>query len=475
MISITPQGSIYLCKTLLVNDYKNQLTFSNATAQLTYFNSTIQKTFDNYTYIKKDNVIKVGENIDSIIGCNYLFYKNTGFTNKYYFCFITNMEYVNENCTAITIETDCFQTYQFDIVYKKCFVEREHVNDDTAGLHTIDEGLELGEYVANFKRQWLFENFNVNQLGIVLAATESPSGSIAGGDQVDGIYSGVKYFSFKNDDTDSTLTQNPDWYGIHWLNDFISQYASASKISAIKSIFMYPLEFLNGYTKSTHLESTSNLPTSYYINTTHTLHNKDMYLNTTYFGGDIQTGYLPTNNKLYTYPYTYLLVSNNNGSNVIYKYEDFEARNPSFIIQGALTPSGSIRMVPLNYKGVARNDAEGINMGKFPVCSWDSDIYTNWLTQNGVNMALQTAGSAIAIGASAATGNPIGVASGILSIANSMAEINKQSKIPLQAEGNINSGDATTASGTNDFIFYNMSIKAEYAQLIDYYFRNVRL
>ena len=75
MISVTPQASIYLCKTPLINDYKNQLTFSNLTSQLNYFNSRIQKTFDNYTYIKKDNVIKVGENIDSIIVSNYLFYR----------------------------------------------------------------------------------------------------------------------------------------------------------------------------------------------------------------------------------------------------------------------------------------------------------------------------------------------------------------------------------------------------------------
>ena len=50
MITVTPQGQIYVCKTPLENDYKNQLTFTNKNTQLTYFNSTIQQTFDNYTY-----------------------------------------------------------------------------------------------------------------------------------------------------------------------------------------------------------------------------------------------------------------------------------------------------------------------------------------------------------------------------------------------------------------------------------------
>ena len=40
-MTITPQGQVYLCKTKLKNDYKNQLTFSNATEQLNYFNSVI--------------------------------------------------------------------------------------------------------------------------------------------------------------------------------------------------------------------------------------------------------------------------------------------------------------------------------------------------------------------------------------------------------------------------------------------------
>ena len=141
-MTVTPQGLLYLCKTPLKNDYKNQLTFNNLNAQQTYFNTTIQFSFSDYTYIKKDNTITVGKNIDEIIGCNYLFYRNVGFTTKYYYCFITNMEYINEDVTRLTIETDVFQTWMFQIVYNRCFVEREHVNNDSIGLHTIPENLE---------------------------------------------------------------------------------------------------------------------------------------------------------------------------------------------------------------------------------------------------------------------------------------------------------------------------------------------
>lgn len=127
-------------------------------------------------------------------------------------------------------------------------------------------------------------------------------------------------------------------------------------------------------------------------------------------------------------------------------------------------------MLPENYKGIEENDIEGINMGKFPICSWNTDVYTNWLTQNGINIGLSIAGSAVSGIAGAVTGNAIGLAGGILGIANTLGEIYKESLVPNQSEGNINSGDVVTATGNNDFHFQVMSIKKEYAKIIDDFF-----
>lgn len=156
MINVNPQGDIWLCKTGLKNDYKNTLTFATSSTQYTWFASTVQQTLHEYTYIKHDSSIKVGLPIDKIINCDYLFYGNGGFESDanvtpYYYCFITNMEYVNENTTLITFETDCFQTWYWRLVYHPCFVEREHVNDDIIGAHTVPEGLETGEYIVDDK------------------------------------------------------------------------------------------------------------------------------------------------------------------------------------------------------------------------------------------------------------------------------------------------------------------------------------
>lgn len=235
-------------------------------------------------------------------------------------------------------------------------------------------------------------------------------------------------------------------------------------------MFMVPTFLVEvAINRQDHLYAGSDTVISKYINTDRT---DNINLDLT---NSILDGYTPKNRKLLTFPFNYLLVSNNSGNEIIYRYEDFYTitngeKNvvpPSFVIQSCLTPSGSIRMKPFNYKGIAMNEVEGINLGKFPICSWDTDVYTNWLTQNGVNIGLNAAGSLLSIGASAMTGNPIGVASGVLGIANSVGEIYKESLVPPQAEGNINCGDVVTASGNNDFHFQCMSIKREYAEIID--------
>lgn len=60
-------------------------------------------------------------------------YQNEAYSDKWFYAFITKMEYVNNNMTRIEIATDVWQTWQFDITFKESFIEREMINvsDDT--------------------------------------------------------------------------------------------------------------------------------------------------------------------------------------------------------------------------------------------------------------------------------------------------------------------------------------------------------
>lgn len=444
-MTITPQGQLYLCKTPLQNDYKNQLTFSNANAQMTYFNSKIQKTFDNYTYIKKDNSVKVGVNIDEIIDCNYLFYKNIGFTNKWYFCFITNMEYVNENCTLITFETDCYQTWLFQIEYKQSFVEREHVNDDTIGLHTVPENLETGEYIVNSS-----DYYNgLDNLKYVIQCTEwstsdknKPLATNFGG-----VYmAGGAYVC-------STIGE---------VVNILQAFADRGKSDAVYNLYMIPASMITN-TNTSLQYSGQNSP-----NTATKTITKVNTIN----------GYTPINKKLLTYPFNYMLISNNNGSSNILHYERFSGNTCNFTIKGVPTVGGSIKIIPTNYDNNLNSEEEGLIAGKLPTLNWSDDEYTNWLTQNSVNIGLGIASSGLTIvgglGMMATGGGAVAgagaVVSGAMSIANELGAVYQHSLQPNSAKGNVNGGDINVCDHKNGFYFYKMSIKEEYARIIDNYF-----
>lgn len=437
---ITPETNIKLLKCPLTLSNKNQINFASTTTQYSYFNSLPKLEIDECSYQRKDGILRYPAHIDSIIEYNYCMYQNSNYGNKWFYAYITNMEYENDGLTNITLKTDVYQTWQFDINFKRSFVEREHTNNDTVGSNIIDENLQLGEFVVNKKNSWLNDTgsgeiYTPSNLVIVLGATENNEGNQQGGVQTDGIYAGLRYYVFHN---------NSD--GISDLNDWLTKYEESGKSEAVKCLFMLPEILTTGADRSDHLYAGSNNVIRRYINSGSSSLNKNINLQNTTIDG-----YTPKNNKLLTYPYQYLLVSNNSGTDVIYRLEDFygedkEIQNPSFRIESCMTVSGSIRMIPLNFKGASENDAEGINMGKFPVCNWDTDVFTNWLTQNGVNIGLQIAGATVSMAASIATGNPIGIASSALSIGDTIGEIYKESKIPPQASGNINSGDVVTAS-----------------------------
>lgn len=474
MVSITPQGDIYLCKTPLENDYKNQLTFSNATAQLSYFNSKIFKTLDNYTYIKHDNIIKVGLNIDEIIGCNYLFYRNQGFSNKYYFCYITNMEYVNENVTSISFETDCWQTYQFNLTYNPCFVEREHVNNDTVGLHTIPENLETGDYIIDQKI--IKDGFGSSNICFILATTMYPYITQRDGKwYLDGGYatpcnvynsnvSGVEYWWYTN-------TAN----GIERLQHTIQAYNNSGQGEGIYMIFTCPDACFEKV-----LEVQDQGYWGYVKQKQGAYHKQWLASGQTYSAISKPTtlnGYTPHNKKLLTYPYCYLLMHNGNGGSAVYQYELFKgnANYCDFQIETAICPGASILLRPYKYKETdavnSYNQMDALPLGKFPMCSWNSDAYINWLTQNSANVKFGMISNAVSVGGSIAMQNPIGAVSNAVGMIGSIMELkNKRDTATPQANGNLNSGDVTYALEETTFTAYKMSIKSEFAQILDKYF-----
>lgn len=127
-MAVTPDTDLRLLQVPIEIDNKNQLTFANVTAQTNYFLGlqNYVEAQDTY-YQRQNNVIEFPAHIDTIIHYNYVMYKNNNYSNKWFYAFITDMKYINDGVTEITIQTDVFQTWQFDITWKQSFIEREMI------------------------------------------------------------------------------------------------------------------------------------------------------------------------------------------------------------------------------------------------------------------------------------------------------------------------------------------------------------
>ena len=134
---------------------EHQITFVDGVAQVDYFINQLNGVeLTASSYQRKDFKIRFPALIDSIEQYNYAIVQNKPESYKYYFYYITDMEYINDEMTEATIKLDVFQTYQFDFHYLRSLIEREHANSDNVGENTIPEGLEKGDFIVNKKESF---------------------------------------------------------------------------------------------------------------------------------------------------------------------------------------------------------------------------------------------------------------------------------------------------------------------------------
>lgn len=470
---------LYLLNVPLEADYKHTLYFDSLYLQEEYFtdNALSGHKWDNLSYQMKDNKIRVPRHFDEIYGkTNYVMYQNQAYTDKWFYAFIVDMKYINDGVTEIYIKTDVIQTWLFDYTVKSCFVEREHTKDDTVGKNTVPEGLETGEYICN---KTIHDKSMDSTCYIVASAVDLDNGEDSGLNIYNNVVNGWYYYYFE---TSSQLSAK------------LKNLAELRTNDAIVSIFVMPQRYIFKGNDNWLME---NYVPAYCLWSD--LGDEGYGTNEKIYKPDSVDGYIPHNKKLLTYPYTYLLMDNNAGASAVYHYELFKDSDPNdpnmcdFIIYGAVTPSGSIRLMPLKYAGVeGENNNYGLTAGKFPVCAWQSDYYTNWLTQNALNIEVQTKSielasqqqlvndisSGVNSGINGDVGGVIGSLAG--SYFNAKNYLNQIKGITAQKEmhafqsptvsGNVNSGDVNYVSGKLRFSAYQMSVKEEYARIIDNYF-----
>ena len=470
MAVIEPNSEIYLIKSPIELDNDNQLNFSNKTQQANYFLSLPHVSMNEATFQRKDGTVRWNQSFEDIMQYNYCMYRNKSYGDKWFYAFITDIQWLSNESSAITIKTDVWQTWQFDLNFKPCFVEREHVNDDTFGLHTIPEGLEYGEYIVSGKGD-LGSSYNFSNCYLIVQVSQlcdemynEWGGSIR-------VYGGLPqgtWFLAIYGDTNQELYTN--------FQNFVRSYDYNNLSNAIVAMFVapkalvpvgaIPLSFNTEYPFDAYRVSSSDSYT--------TLNTYAVARNTTI------DGYTPKNNKLFCSPYNYLMISNNGGTNVSYAWEEFSSSNASFTERGIVNQGCDIKLTPSNYKKTDLNGGYdwSVSRQKFPTVSWNSNFYLNWVAVNGKYQEVQAtlaglrwAGSMVGNMASGNIGGMVDSTMGLASsIANQAQQVREAKMTPDSAKGNTNTGDLNYSVGKNCFTYYKMSIKAEYARIVDNYF-----
>lgn len=455
-MNFIPETNLLILKNIPLDiTYKNTITFPDEIAQRSYFSSKMKYSFTDFTYQRLERAVRVPVVADTLYDCNYIMFKNSNFGNKYFYAFITKIEYVNPNTTHIYFEIDVMQTWYFDYTLKYCYVEREHSATDAPGDNLKPENFGVGPYVSTGFRAISDKTTQIIIVGYVDYNEFSP---IVNGAVYCGIYQGVKYKAFH-----SVL-------GIDALNAFINQITANGMAQAV--VCMYQIsqnvlpQTISG-TQGIDIESTSQ-PMQNYVN----LSARPSTLN----------GYTPRNKKLLTYPYCYKYVSSRSGSANIYRYELFSGTPKFYKISTFIQPVES-KLVPVNYGNPdtgnvnSFNSDESVVTGNAPVCAWSFDSYNNYVNanRNSITWGLMNDTVIEPLSNAISSGNIIGgtigaIAESASAAASLIAKTDDMKKIPATLKGSLATQTINAFESRFDFYEKDVTITAEYAKMIDSYF-----
>ena len=173
MAYIQPHSNIYVLKDVPLNpSYDDTFTFKNKEEQYNYFINKVKFELVNYSIVReRTNALRVEGDIGEYYDVNYLMFQNDNFSDKWFYAFIVDVQYINPNTTLIVFQLDVMQSWMFDYTILPSLVEREHVYDDSLYANLIPEGIQVNERIA-YSQPNNLNNF-IGQKIMVLGFTEN--------------------------------------------------------------------------------------------------------------------------------------------------------------------------------------------------------------------------------------------------------------------------------------------------------------
>lgn len=346
----TPETVILLTNVPWDSSYRDIVRFETIAAR----NEWIRARFDRedscrmtgFTYVKYGEPIMVPLPFSQVNQMNYLIAENpiqpiTSPSEKpkrkpdSFFYFITGVEYVAPNTTAVTVQLDVWMTYYDRLEFGRCYITRGHIAHANANctLYNLDkylqdpEGLEYGDDYDIVNRQYI-NLINSNEAApyvLIISNTDlassfgtedKPNLTTAKGSTIYGTPSGASAYCIQASD----------------IQKFYTQLSKAPWVSqGIVSMTVVPYQFVTPFTHSTpvHLGGVSSNVSMWRTNPR--TDNTTTYLIQNVFSrfmAGIAAEY-QSYLKLWQFPYCFLEVTTYTGNPMVLKPQNMEVSEHS--------------------------------------------------------------------------------------------------------------------------------------------------
>lgn len=501
----TPDGIIYLGCVPWDNSYSDVRLYETIGEQQGDILPRLDMTSEDYVYIGRDRRLKLSIPADRLYHANYCAYRNRSITQGWIYCFITDVSYINDNTSEITIETDVFQTYLYatDWDVPACMVERETVREEEKYLLTAEDDFPLA-YVTDYVSHYWFQPSAFTPEGTVTFT----SGEISHDDSIaqailnpTGKYlvqPSIKRFRGLPQGCGMLFHTHPS--SLHTYLSSVNETGGSDAVEAIIVPAGFVLENASGsqitsdgWIAGNEEQESPNVPDETFNAPVNVL---------------TCDGYEPKNRKVLYYPYTYIKLTDYNGSQSDIRYEFFESGR-EFGIKAPLNPQCQAIVYPRNYRGGIEDFESGITVKCGALGSWSNSGYQAMVGQNlasvGVDVALTAAtfipGAGAVAGAARAgkmasrVASAVGNSAAVREVAASSVEraagrLKKSAALTGTAAGKVGADAVTIAKNRHqpiinkgqvapDIAFQagiqgvhaeRVTLKAEYAEQIDKYF-----
>lgn len=412
--------------------YKNTLALdAMQIVRLCQANSVYMDT--NYSFIRTENRIKIQAPFEQIWTGNYCYIKNREVLQ---FFFVTEVNYIADGTTEIKVEEDVLTTYKSK-GFVSAYCERQHPQTDEMYANTVTEPITPSNYRKNGAPMYL----DCNPTRFAGIFTEFyDNGEFR---QPDAKFDGTAHQGCALHFEYSDLSQS----GLASLMRYYQNYVEAGKGADLVDARYIP----EGHSLSDPLRVTLPEPNGIQL-------------------------YQPKNKKIYNYPYTFVQLSNNNGSILQLKPELLESRR--FLMVSLHNVSNTqVFAFPENYMGRVNNFDYGLMIDNFPHIELPTDSQLEWYGKasrefkQGLIGKLVSAGLSIALAPVTGGFSLAGAAMAVGSVVTDMTAIATHTDdTPDTVRGQSGGDLMSQACQKFTFRIENMSLPREQAEVVDDFF-----